>query len=270
MRLYKKKEHEFVKTQRELYDVDPRVLWGEDSIMVPADKVLTGEELSEEDVTVYKMSDDEKARLAQIIEDYDNRPPFDEETEKKNFVKIQEYERKRYEANLPEGIKEKIADMRVFALGYCSGEVLKALKMLDRDTRKKLKQTEEKEMRARLAENLPAELTDKIIFHDCEVTKVSFEGRDIIIKFDITGGFTIYDTLIFRNAEIVEQEESILNARWIYDELYRTDDGYEIHIMFEGEKFSELFADIGDIKEGLCYLTIRCSDIAVEKTDENY
>jgi len=46
LRLYKRKEKEFIKLEREVYDLDPRFLLEADgSIFVCADKFMNGEEI---------------------------------------------------------------------------------------------------------------------------------------------------------------------------------------------------------------------------------
>ena len=267
-RLYKRQERKFVKEQREVYDIDPRFLLETmSSAMIPLDKALSGEEISEEDFEFYEMPEKEKARILQAIEDYDNRLPFDAEETKKLFAQTQQTQIKAYESSLPEEILDKIADLRVFTLGYCSAEVMKSLKKFEGDAEKRLRRIESAALKALKAENLPEETVDKISFHDCVVTETVRENQDLILKFDTKGGFSSFDKMILRNAEIVLSEETLVGGRWLCEELYGAENGYELHVMFEGKNFFEIMEKGGDLKEGLFYFTVVCSDIIVENDD---
>ena len=82
-------------------------------------------------------------------------------------------------------------------------------------------------------------------FHDCEITALEKDGGDIVIRFN-TGGFTDCKGVIFKNAEIVEQDGELEGAYWLYDEIYKAENGFEIHALLTGE----------DLK----YFTVRCED----------
>ncbi|XID94961.1 hypothetical protein ACF3MZ_10780 [Paenibacillaceae bacterium WGS1546] len=113
------KRKEFVNLQREVYDTDPRFMLEQDgSNYVALDKVFSNlDEIGEEDVIVYHMSPEEKARIQQAIVEYDVRPPFDEGKCKEEFCASQEWRCKEAHHKLPEDLSSRIADMRVFALG---------------------------------------------------------------------------------------------------------------------------------------------------------
>lgn len=36
--------------------------------------------------------------------------------------------------------------------------------------------------------------------------------------------------------EIIQLDEHIVGSSWLYDELYRVNDGYELHVLFPGER----------------------------------
>lgn len=75
LRLYKRKEKEFVRQRRRIYDVDPRFMLEQDGVQLVAfDKwSLDGNEISEEDTMVYHMSSEERDRIQQLIAAYDAR-----------------------------------------------------------------------------------------------------------------------------------------------------------------------------------------------------
>ncbi|HWQ50951.1 MAG TPA: hypothetical protein VN369_04020, partial [Terriglobales bacterium] len=122
LRLYKRKENAFVKMQREVYDVDPGFMLEQDGCtLVPLDKFVSGEEITEDDKTVYCMPPEERARIQKLIEEYDARPPFDEKKCREEFRILQETQKKQTADRLPHELSQQIADMRVFSLGYCTG-----------------------------------------------------------------------------------------------------------------------------------------------------
>lgn len=253
LRLYKRKEKEFVNIQREAYDTDPRFMLEQDGAnYVALDKVFSNlDEIGEDDVIVYHMSPEEKAHIQQLIVEYDARPPFDEVKCKEEFCASQEWRCKEAYYKLPEDLSSRIADMRVFALGYCTGEVLHELKHLSKENEKRMMQVMEEFGQAQLAENIPEHIRSRFRFHDSRVTELT-TGKQVVMKLDTQGGFTHFNKITFDAVDkIIRQDEHIVGSYWIYDELYRTDCGYEVHILFSDKGMPELI--------------IRCADIIVEQ-----
>lgn len=75
-------------------------------------------------------------------------------------------------------------------------------------------------------------------------------GKNVVMCLDTRGGFTDFNKITFVASEIIKKEEHILGSAWIYEELYHTENGYEAHILFQGENMPELI--------------IKCDDIIVE------
>lgn len=251
-RLYKRKEREFIKMQHEVYDVDPRFMLEQDGCMlVSLDKFVNGEEIAEEDKIVYHLPPDDRKHIEKMIEEYDVRPPFDEKKCKEEFRTIQETLKNRQaEEKLPYEIFQQIADMRIFNLGYCTKEVLAQLKRVSKENEKIVNCVLDECIKSQRAENIPENIREKFGFHDCKVTEFT-AGKNIIIRFDTRGGFTDYNKITFVTSEIVKQEDCIVGSNWIYDELYRKENGYEAHMLLASG--------------GLQDLIIRCKDIVIEK-----
>ena len=248
LRLYKRREREFVKTQREVYDVDPRFMMEHDGeIFIPVDKFITGEALSEEDKIVYHMSAEEKEHIRKLIEVYDARPPFDEDKCKEKFAALQKIRQKEAADKLPPTLISRIADMSVFALGYCTKEIFHGLKVISKKNTVEMNRVLNEYRRAQQRENIPSNILEIFNFHDCQVTDFLVVGNNIVMKFDTSGGFSDYNKIVFVSSEIIKQDGQIINGIWLYEELYRVDNDYEIHMLITGDKLSEL--------------TIRCSDI---------
>ncbi|MDQ6420236.1 DUF4085 family protein [Paenibacillus sp. LHD-117] len=247
LRLYNRKAKEYAKMQRELYDVDPRFMLERDGMTcVPLDKVLNGEAIGEEDTMVYHMSSEEKDRILQRIADYDARPPFDEAKCHADFAIHQEGLCKEALNRLPYELSSRIADMRVFTLGYCTKEVLSELKRLSKQNEKRVTSVLEQYRQAQQAENIPEHIRSRFGFHDCKVAELT-SGKQLIMRLDTQGGFTTFNKVMFDAAQILRQDEHIAGSHWIYEELYRTNSGYEAHILFYGEGMPELIIRCGDI-----------------------
>lgn len=254
LRLYKRKEKEFIKMQREVYDFDPRFMLEQDgSTLIPLDKLFAnGEVINEEDKVVCHMSSEEKERIQKLIKEYDGRPPFDEKKCREEFSFIQETMKKETVDRLPHELYQQIADVRVFSLGYCTKEIVSQLKDLSKENEKKMNRVLNEYTKAQQEENIPQIIRERFGFHDCEVTEFTVGKKDVIMRLDTRGGFTSFNMIAFTESEIIKQDEHIVASTWIYDELYRTERGYEAHMLF--------WAD-----EGLKELIIRCNDIVIEE-----
>ncbi|MCP3775780.1 DUF4085 domain-containing protein [Paenibacillus sp. MZ04-78.2] len=252
LRLYKKKEKEFISQRRKVYDVDPRFMLEQDGAQfVALDKFLNGDQISEEDTMVYHMTSEEMDRIQQLIAAYDVRPPFDKMKCKEEFSEIQEWAYKEAFHKLPGELSSRIADMRVFVLGYCTREVLHELKQLSKENKKHMMLVLDEYRQAQQAENIPEHIRSQFGFHDCTVTELT-SGKQMVMRLDTRGGFTNNNKVTFDAVDkIIRQDEHIVGSYWIYNELYRTDCGYEVHILFSGEGMSELI--------------IHCADIVVEQ-----
>lgn len=250
-RLYKRKEKEFVDMQQEIYDTDPRFMLEEDeTAMVPLDMFINEEIISEEDQLVYSMSPEEKDHIQKLIEEYDSRPPFDKYDYKKTFANIHETRIKETMDKLPHELYQQIADVRVFSLGYCSKAVKNQLKALSSDNEKMMNNILNEYDKVQQEENIPQIIEERFSFHDCEVTDLKVEKKDLVIHLNTEGGFTNFNKVTFREAEIIKQEGQIKESIWLYEELYRLDNGYEVHALLAGEEMAELI--------------IQCTDIMVE------
>ncbi|GAA3403375.1 DUF4085 family protein [Paenibacillus hodogayensis] len=251
LRLYKRKEKEFVNMQREVYDVDPRFMLEQDgTVLVPLHTFSSGDEISEEDTIVYHMPSEEKARIQKLIADYDARPPFDEIKCKQEFSRNMEWRCREEAARLPRELFSQIADMRVFALGYCTKDVLRELKKRSEENERNMKLVLDEFTKMQQAQHIPETILETFNFHDCKVTEW-VSGQQVVIRLDTQGGFTAFNKVTFVAAEIIKQEDHFVGSTWIYNELYRIDNGYEVHMLFAGKGMPELI--------------LRCHDIVIEK-----
>ncbi|MFE6078240.1 DUF4085 family protein [Paenibacillus sp. NPDC057886] len=101
-----------------------------------------------------------------------------------------------------------------------------------------------------LKQNIPDDILRRVQFHDCTVTEL-LTGDEVVIRFDTRGGFTNINKVTLVAPEIIKQEGEIAGSYWLYQELYRIDNGYELHVLFGGEPTPELI--------------VRCTDILAEE-----
>jgi hypothetical protein len=97
--------------------------------------------------------------------------------------------------------------------------------------------------------------------HDASLLSIKKSGKNYIMLVAKDGFWpddaTPYRRVIFHKATVIEKEAGLRvqklesDTTFLYKEIYRTDTGYEVHMMFWMPK-------------GLAYLTIACEDISFE------
>ncbi|WP_413376508.1 DUF4085 family protein [Paenibacillus taichungensis] len=250
-RLYKRKEKAHVKQERELYNLDPRFMLEHDGqVLTRVDKAFSGGAVKEEDQMVYHMPLEERTHIENLIAEYDARPPFDEKKCKEKYKEAMGWNFEHKAERLPQNIVEQIADIRLFTLGYCTREILLQLKKQSAENRREMVRVSKEYREAIVAQDIPGEIHSQVQFHDCTVTEL-LTGDEVVIRFDTRGGFTKINKLTLVTPEIIKQEEEIAGSYWLYQELYRIDQGYELHVLFGGEHMPELI--------------VRCEDILAEE-----
>ncbi len=231
-RLRKRKEKSFLKQEREIYDFDPRELFEEDgAVFIRADKFISGEEIHDEDTIIYEMPEEQKNHISKLVEAYDLRSPFDIQKSKIEFENRQLMILKENETKIPKEIYTQIADPRVFALGYSTKEIIKQLKRISKDNEIKVQTVLRDFSAAQKQENIPENLRKRFDFPDCKVNSIE-KKKDIIILLDSSGEFTEDNKIVFHDATIIQEDKAIDGCWWIYEELYKTQAGYEAHMMF--------------------------------------
>ncbi len=253
LRLYKRKEKEFIKTQREVYNIDPRtILEMYTGTFIPLDKFVKDEEITEEDILDYSLPSEEKERIMKMAEEYDIRPPFNEEKCKMDFRRIQEKTIKDAQEKLPYELLDEIADIRVFSLGYCTKGIISQLKKHSKENEIEMKNISEQYSKVIRSEKIPENIRENFGFHDCKVIDfINEKNENMVMRLDTGGGFTELNKITLVAPTIYKQDKNIVGSIWLYEELYSTKNGYEIHVLFENNGLSEL--------------TMGCKDIIVEK-----
>lgn len=255
-RLYKRKEKEHITIRRELYDTDPRFMLEQDgATMVRLDAFLSEEAPAQEDMMVYEMPPEQKAQIEQLIETFDARPPFDEENSRQEFRGIHAYQVTEVQHTLPPELRAEIADLRVYALGYCTKEVKRRAAAQSKKNKHEVHRILGEYALAQDAEPIPQEIRNGCRFHDCRVVSMQATGGadpELVIRLNTDGGFTNLNRLTLVAAKIIHQTGEIENSCWLYEELYRHEEGYELHVLLSGGK-------------GMTELTVRCRELVAEQ-----
>ena len=99
-------------------------------------------------------------------------------------------------------------------------------------------------------QNIPAEILDKLDFHDSEVLKIEGDSEALVLELEEREWG--YCHLHFEKPEILKMDDGILGSEWLYEEIYREGRGYEMHVLFYSRKAL-----------GLKELILRCRDIVI-------
>jgi len=234
--LYKKEEANWLKFQEEVADVRLEDIFTEEASNLSRfdGKQMTSEEL-ERSRKIY-------AELREQILRYSmNRSAFDSELEKRNFRKRFNKQVKHLQSNLPDGILKKVADIRVLALNCATAEVIEEITAFCKANENAVEAASKRydeEYQNSFKEQEPPFVKD-FCFHDCTVASCHKKGKSLVIELDNAGGFTNISQITFKNCTVLKQDKPLHGAWWLYEEIYKTEDGYEIHVLLD-KKYPQL------------------------------
>ena len=169
---------------------------------------------------------------------------YDEAAERQSFAEFHSLELEEFQTRTPAQILAKVADIRVLALGLCTEEVYRDFEDYRALCEKQTVKTMEEAWNMQKAQGLDKVWTGGHSLHDSLVQSVKREGEDLVIEFNRENVLKLHEELgeeeflfpeiraiRFRDAEILKQEEPLENTWWLYDEIWKTDRGYEIHAL---------------------------------------
>ena len=138
----------------------------------------------------------------------------------------------------------------MLALGCCAEEVFEDLREYRQWCRKWTEKTMEEARNMRISQGLDKAWTGEHSLHDAVVLSENREGEDLVLKFacDEEAAWPEIRGVRFLGSKILKQERPVEKAFWLYDEIWRTEEGdYEIHALLWKDH------DVFD-------LTIQCRD----------
>ncbi|WP_373844651.1 DUF4085 family protein [Clostridium sp.] len=161
--------------------------------------------------------------------------PLDREKLSEQFYEGFIYRQEYVKTALPEEILKEIADIRVCALGKASYQVIQAVTLFCEDNEKSVNRTLEEYQKyyKKASKSFDRNIVENINFHDCSIIDVKQTEQYLSILFDNSGGFTDIDEVQFENYEIIKQDALLQNSRWLYDEIYKINDKYELHVLLQ-------------------------------------
>lgn len=229
-------------------------------------KVIPDKVYSNKDIKTFYSEDLEKeiARDKEFHNRRSNKHPFDPAETIKCFHDCYRGMLRYGAARFPEWVLDTV-DKRLLALGRIPERAHKRLKQEEQANRKAFNKIEAEAAAILEQQDIPDAIRSQFCFHDANVLAIKKVRFDVELYLRKDGGWpednTPYIKIIFKNVRKYEREKGFsLRPRlsehgelgsgcvYLYDELYRNEDGYEVHMLFWTRK-------------SLRYLTIHCEDI---------
>ena len=175
---------------------------------------------------------------------------FDEGQERRLFREGYLCDLEIFRTRTPAKILEKVADIRVLALGFCTAEVYRDFSDYRDLCEERTEKTIEEAWNMRVSQGLENAFTGEHSLHDAFVLSLNREGEDLVLEFEYDEEATWPEikAIRFRDAEILKQEGPVQNAWWLYDEIWKTGEGScEIHaLLWRNDDLLELTIECRD------------------------
>lgn len=183
----------------------------------------------------------------EAVEEFNNRPAFDEKEVIEEFnqsykamLEIKDY--------FPKWVYDEV-DNRLIALDLLPKSVLKKLRVEEKENKNKFDKIMKEARKVLRKQNVADEIIEKLNLHDDKIIGLKNQGKDYEMTIENYEDEII--KIIFEEAEIIEIERiNFENCYWLYEEIYRRNDIYEVHILAESE--------------GLKYITLKCKEIIIK------
>ena len=203
----------------------------------------------------------------QAQERFDARPPFDPTETIECFRECYKAQLRYGFASFPQWVQNSM-DKRLLALNRIPESTYKRLKKEEQANRRAFEKINAKASAVLEQQDIPDEIRKQFCFHDASVLATNKVSSDVELYLLKDGGWpddtTPYIKIIFKNVHQFDREKGFslrpkldadgdlrTSCTYLYDELYRNEGGYEIHILLWTSK-------------ALRYLTICCEDIHFE------
>lgn len=243
-KLYKSEEKAWLRLQEDVSKVKFEDIYLDEFQAEDADgRPLEPVEFEETKREYFKMRE-------QACLNFSDTPAFDPEQEKKNFKRVFRYNFKHLKENLPDAILQKIADIRVLALNCASSDIKKEITTYCKTNKKAIELATKaywNEYKKNFKSGEPA-FAGNFNFHDCKVISCRKKGKDVILTLDNSGGFITISRIIFKNCSILKQDKPLHGAWWLYDEIYKTNGGYEIHVLLQKNELIDFIVIVTDVE----------------------
>ena len=175
---------------------------------------------------------------------------FDEGQERRFFREGYLCDQEKFRTRTPAKILEKVADIRVLALGFCTAEVYRDFRDYRALCEERTEKTIEEAWNMRVSQGLENAFAGEHSLHDAFVLSLNREGEDLVLEFEYDEEATWPEIrgVRFRDAKILKQEGPVEKTWWLYDEIWRTGEGtFEIHaLLWRNDDLLELTIECRD------------------------
>lgn len=209
---------------------------------------------------------DEEYRKAQ--KEYEMRPSFDAKETIAFFEEVYITKLQWGYAWLPEWVVNAV-DKRLLALDCLPASVYRQLRKEEQKNRRAFDRIMKKAEEDLNRQDIPEDLKEAFCLHDSHLLSLKKVGSDVVMCLRKDGAWLdgmLYIRVDFKKVSLFEKEKGLTirkkvgpygdwesNCVYLYNELYRTDTGYEIHMLLW-------------VGGNLRYVTIGCEDVVFEAT----
>ncbi len=200
------------------------------------------------------------------MEQFEARAPFDPKDTIECFQECYRMGVKYAASGYPKWVGETI-DKRLLALQRMPESAYQRLKKESEKCQREFDKINKKAQSVLEQQDIPKDLREAFYLHDANLLSVVKKGQDVVLLFRKDGGWfgetTPYIRITCKEVYSYEREKGLVirtkevdgenrsNCQYLYGEQYRTEQGYEVHMLLWTFR-------------ALRYLTIGCKDILVE------
>lgn len=204
---------------------------------------------------------DEAARFAA-------RPPFDPGETIRDFKELYQEQLRWGSTHFPQWVRDTV-DRRLIALNRMPEQAYHRLKQEERANRRAFRAINRKAEKVLESQDIPQSLRCRFFFHDADVLSLRAQGGNAVLLLRYDGGWpeTPYCAVTFQGVTTLERERGLVfrprlgheglltsNCQYLYEELYRTGQGYEVHMLLW-------------TPSALRYLTVGCRSVDIRALD---
>lgn len=189
-----------------------------------------------------RMTDKHRRRREALIRDYQPEP-FDREANTAQFRAEWEATMAELSAVLPQKILDQVADLRVLALGVSTKEVKRDIARFCKENEAKVEKANQDyaAFLERKQNRYPDALMEHYGFQDCVVTGLEWQGTDLVLHLNNELSFCQVNTVIWHQAEILEEEPGLVGSEWFREEIYPEEGGFAFHNLLETEDGTPIY-----------------------------
>lgn len=217
--------------------------------------------VNEEDDTIIEPKSNEEAKKIieeqyyKELEEFKNRPAFNRKEVEKEFEESYQNGLRYSKENYPKFVSDEV-DERFLALHLMPKSIFNELKIYEKENQKEFEKIEEEAEKELSNQNIPEDILNIFFeFHDGNIKELAQNGEDIVLTIETEEGqikIVNFKNGVFLENEIGKYTKKDINEYcvWLYYELYKINDKYELHILIQKE-------------EGLKYITIKCDNVSI-------